>query len=85
MPTAYVLINTNAGTEQELLKELNKMDAVKDAHIVMGEFDIVATLECETIGELKKSITYELRYLDNLISTQTLLAVNSPNYTSIYR
>lgn len=76
MPTAYVLINTNSGTEQELLKYLREMNAVKDARIVMGEFDIVATLECDTMKELKESITYELRNLDNVVSTQTLMAVN---------
>jgi DNA-binding Lrp family transcriptional regulator len=75
MPTAYVLINTNSGTEQDLLKNLRKIKAVKEAHIVMGEFDIIATLDSNTMIELKNSINNELRFLDNVVTTQTLLAV----------
>ena len=75
MPTAYVLINTNSGTEQGLLKDLEKIKAVKDAYIVMGEFDVIATIENNTMRELKDSINNKLRYLDNIVSTQTLLTV----------
>jgi DNA-binding Lrp family transcriptional regulator len=74
MPTAYVLINTNVGTETEFLKDLKKIDAVKNAHIVMGEYDVVATLECNTVQKLKECINLKLRYLDNVVSTMTLMA-----------
>jgi DNA-binding Lrp family transcriptional regulator len=77
MPSAYVLINTNAGTEQNLLRELRKLDAVKEAKIVMGEYDIIATLDCETFPELKNCINNQVRYLDNISSTMTLMAVRS--------
>jgi DNA-binding Lrp family transcriptional regulator len=77
MPTAYVLINTDSGTEKELLKDLRKIEAVQEAFIVLGEFDIIATLESNTMRELKDSINKKLRFLDNIVSTQTLLAVKS--------
>ena len=77
MPSAYVLINTDVGTEQDLVKELQKIDAVKEAKIVMGEYDIVATVECPTFPELKKCINNQVRYLDNISSTMTLMTVRS--------
>ena len=75
MPTAYVLINTNMGTEQTLLKGLKEINGVKQAHIVMGEYDVVATVSCETISELKNCINNKVRYLDDVTSTMTLMAV----------
>jgi DNA-binding Lrp family transcriptional regulator len=75
MPTAYVLINTNMGTEQTLLKGLNEINGVKKAHIVMGEYDVVATVSCETMSELKDCINNKVRYLDDVTSTMTLMAV----------
>jgi DNA-binding Lrp family transcriptional regulator len=77
MPTAYVLINTVLGTEEEVLKDLRKIETVKDAYIVMGEFDVVATLCASTIRELKDTIKNRIRYQENIMSTQTLLAVGT--------
>ena len=53
MPTAYVLINTNLGAEQNLLANLKKLSTVERADIVMGEYDVVAIISCETMSELK--------------------------------
>jgi len=75
MPLAYVLINVKPSKEKELLEGLRKLDGIIDARIVMGEFDILVTLERTTMKELNKIITSELRYLDNVESTQTLMAV----------
>ena len=44
MPTAYVLINSEVGYEQNLLSDLRKLSKVEKADIVMGEYDVVATL-----------------------------------------
>ena len=77
MPSAYVLINANVGTEQDVVKELQKIEAVKEAKIVMGEYDIVATVDCPTFPELKNCINNQVRYLNNISSTMTLMAVRS--------
>lgn len=75
MVTAYVLINSEVGTEIELLKRLEGIEAVEEARIVMGEYDVIAKLHCNTMHELKNSINFKLRYLDNVVSTMTLMAV----------
>ena len=75
MVTAYVLINSRVGTEIELLKGLNGIEAVEEASIVMGEYDVIAKLNCDTMQELKNCINLKLRYLDNVISTMTLMSV----------
>jgi DNA-binding Lrp family transcriptional regulator len=75
MVTAYVLINSEVGTEIELLKGLEGIETVEEARIVMGEYDVIAKLNCDTMHELKNSINFKLRYLDNVISTMTLMAV----------
>ena len=77
MPTAYVLISANPGAETGLLGELRKIHAVKEARIVMGEYDVLATLDCDTLRELKECINLQVRYLDNVVSTSTLMAVNA--------
>jgi len=60
MPTAFVLINTEIGAEEEILKELNKVPNVKEAYIVYGLYDIVAKIEAESMNKLKEVISWRI-------------------------
>lgn len=53
MPTAFVLINTEIGSEEEVATELRKLENVKDAFVVYGVYDIVARVEAESMDRLK--------------------------------
>jgi len=52
MPLAFVLINAEIGSESEILKELRKMEHVKEAYLVYGVYDIVAKVEADTMDKL---------------------------------
>ena len=60
MPTAFVLINTEIGAEEEILNELNKVPNVKEAYVVYGLYDIVAKVEAETMNKLKEIISWRI-------------------------
>ena len=53
MPTAFVLINTEIGSEEEVATELRKLEHVKESYVVYGVYDIVARVEAETMDRLK--------------------------------
>ena len=46
MPIAFVLINSEAGTEKEILKELKSIKEVKEAYVVYGTYDVIAKVRC---------------------------------------
>ena len=73
MPTAFVLINVEAGSEDEVIKELKAIDNVKNVYFVYGVYDIVAKIEAKTQQELKQTITWKVRRLERIRSTQTLM------------
>jgi DNA-binding Lrp family transcriptional regulator len=73
MPLAIVSINTELGSEDELLRELRKLNNVSEAHAVYGVYDIVAKVEAETMKELKEVITSKVRKLKNLRSSLTMM------------
>ena len=75
MPLAIVLINAEVGSEDELLKELRKLNNVSEAHAVYGVYDIVAKVEAKTMKELKEVITSKVRRLKNLRSSLTMMVV----------
>ena len=75
MPRAYVLINVEEGTENEVLKDLKEIQDVKEAHTVYGVYDIIARVETGNMEELKNVVSWKIRRSDNVRSTITTLCV----------
>ena len=75
MPTAFVLINTEPASMPAVLKKVKAVEAVEEAEMVYGVYDIVAKVKTETMDNLKHIITYNIRRLDNVSATQTMLVI----------
>jgi len=77
MPVAFVLINAEIGSEDDVLKELKKIPNVKEAYVVYGVYDIVGKVEAETMDKLKEIITWKIRRLEKVRSTLTMIVVEA--------
>lgn len=75
MPLAVVLINTEIGSEDEVVSELRKIGNVKESQTVYGVYDIVAKVEAESMDKLKEIVTWKIRRLDKVRSTLTMIVV----------
>ena len=72
---AYVLINTEIGSESEVLDAIKRITNVIEAHAVDGVYDIVAKIEAETMNKLKETVTWKVRRLNKVRSTLTMIAI----------
>ena len=61
------------GSEEEVIDELKKIDEVKNVYFVYGVFDVVAKIEAPSSEKLKNTITWKIRRLEKIRSTQTLM------------
>ena len=75
MPTAFVLINTEIGSEADVLKDLKTVEGVAEAFAVYGVYDIIARVKAETMDKLKEIVTWRIRRLDKVRSTLTMIVV----------
>jgi DNA-binding Lrp family transcriptional regulator len=75
MPTAFVFINTAPGSMPEVLKKIKTVEGVQEAEMLYGVFDIVAKVTTETMDQLKRIVSFKIRLLPNVLTTNTLLAV----------
>jgi DNA-binding Lrp family transcriptional regulator len=75
MPMAYVLINTELGSEADVLTNVRKVEGVEEAFSVYGTYDIIARVKTETMDRLKEIVTWRIRRLDKVRATLTLMAV----------
>jgi DNA-binding Lrp family transcriptional regulator len=72
---AFVLINTEIGSENEVLEDLKKIEAVKEAYMVYGVYDVVAKVSANTMDKLKEIVTWHVRRLDKVRSTLTMIVI----------
>ncbi len=73
MPKAYVLINVESGSEDEVLKELKGISGVEEAYFSYGVYDIITKIKAETMEQLKELVTRQVRILPKVRSTLTLI------------
>jgi DNA-binding Lrp family transcriptional regulator len=78
MPVAFVLINTEIGSEAEVLKTLKDVEGVVEAYAVYGVYDVVAKITADTMDKLKETVTWHVRRLDKVRSTLTMIVVEEP-------
>ena len=71
MATAYVMISLETGTDEAILKDLTKIEGVKEACLVYGIYDVIAKIEVESMDKLKEVIA-KVRGM-KVRSTQTLI------------
>jgi DNA-binding Lrp family transcriptional regulator len=70
---AYVLINTEVGTEDQVLKMVRKVEHVKEAYTVYGVYDLIIRVESESMESLKAIITEKIRKIELVRSTLTMI------------
>jgi DNA-binding Lrp family transcriptional regulator len=74
---AFVLINAEIGSEEEVLKELKKVEGVVESFIVYGVYDVVAKIRADTMDKLKDTVTWHVRRLNKVRSTLTMIVVEA--------
>jgi len=77
MPMAYVLINTEPKNMETVVATLEKLDSVVEIFPVYGVYDVVAKIQAETMEKLKDIVTWNVRSLDNVRSTITMLILDN--------
>ncbi len=75
MRKAFVLVNSDVGSEGELQSELKRIEGVVAVYQVYGLFDLIVEAEAETDQRLKEIVFSKIRPLKHVKSTITLAAV----------
>lgn len=70
-----MLINSEIGSEGEVLNELKKVDGVEEAYSVYGVYDIIAKVRAESMEKLKDIVTWKIRRINKVRSTLTMIVI----------
>ena len=75
MSEAYILINCEIGSEDEVITALKNIDSIKEVHGTFGAYDILAKIESPQVEDLRETITWKIRKIDKIRSTLTLMGI----------
>ncbi|GIU72229.1 MAG: AsnC family transcriptional regulator [Candidatus Nitrosocaldaceae archaeon] len=75
MPTAYVLINCDLGSEEEIINEIKKIPEVVEVNGVYGVYDVIVKITSDSMEKLREIITWKIRRIEKVRSTLTMIVI----------
>jgi len=79
MPTAYVLLNSDLGSDSTIIDETKKIlqdeDVTFEVQGVYGVYDIVLKLSSDNAESLRGIITDKIRKINKVQSTLTMMVI----------
>ncbi len=73
MVKAYCLISTDPGHTRKVFEKLKSVEGIQNVEAVAGPFDIIATIHVDSLEKLTKIIFGEIRTLEGVTNTATLI------------
>ena len=86
MPTSYILINSDLGTDESIISKLkgilaDEKDVQYEIQGVYGVYDIVLKLTSDDIDILRSTITNKIRKITSVQSTLTMMVIEEQEKT----
>ena len=80
MPTTYILINSDLGSDVEIIKKIkqildNENGIEYEVQGVYGVYDIIVKITADSMDLLRSIITNKIRKIDKVYSTLTMMVI----------
>ena len=80
MPTTYILINSDLGSDVEIIQKVKKIldteSGIKyEVQGVYGVYDIIVKITADSMDLLRSIITNKIRKIDKVYSTLTMMVI----------
>jgi DNA-binding Lrp family transcriptional regulator len=81
MPTTYILLNSDLGSDVEIIQKIKEIldkegKAVRyEVQGVYGVYDIIVKITAENMDLLRNIITNKIRKIDKVYSTLTMMVI----------
>ena len=80
MPTAYILLNSDLGSDAEIISKIKKIlgevNSIEyEVQGVYGVYDIIVKITSKNIDNIRTTITNQIRKIDKVHSTLTMMVI----------
>jgi anthranilate phosphoribosyltransferase len=70
---AYVLLGVSPNTEDKVFKKVKILKEVRDTHLLFGSWDIIATVEVNSVAGLNEFMLEKIRKIPEVTLTATMI------------
>ncbi|MER5174165.1 MAG: Lrp/AsnC ligand binding domain-containing protein [Candidatus Nitrosocosmicus sp.] len=85
MPTAYVLINCDLGSEGDIIKKIKHVPEVIEVTNVSGVYDIIVRISADDMDKLRENIKSNIKKIDKVRSTITMIVTEGQGQKKIIK
>jgi DNA-binding Lrp family transcriptional regulator len=71
---AFVMMNVKVGTDRDTVARLRMLKGVREVYEVYAVYDIIVIVEAATMAQLNELVNSEVRKIDTITSTNTIIA-----------
>lgn len=75
MASAFIMVKTVAGKSEDLLADVRASEGITEAHIVAGQYDIIAEAVGEEVYDVMESVSTRVRDLNGVADTRTYICL----------
>lgn len=75
MTVSFILMRTKVGSVENVIKGLNQINEVKEAHAVSGDIDIIVKVEAKNFDTIAKVVLSKIHDIDGVERTSTHVVV----------
>jgi DNA-binding Lrp family transcriptional regulator len=75
MVRAFIMVKTSAGKSADLQESITGLEGVQEAHVVAGQYDIIAEAVGEEVYDVIRGVATAMRELDGVVDTRTYICL----------
>ncbi|MBS3167549.1 Lrp/AsnC ligand binding domain-containing protein [Candidatus Woesearchaeota archaeon] len=77
MVKAYIIIEVEGVDANKVAKDLTSLEEVENAHIIDGEYDLIALVNTKTVIQLKEVTEKKIEAIKGISKITTLIVVDA--------
>jgi len=75
METLYLLVETEVGRLEEVMRRIRQVPMVREVQAVTGPFDLIVKVEADHINQALDVVVHKIRRVPGIKGTETLVTV----------
>ena len=77
MVHAFIMIRTAAGAAQEVREGIADLGSVNEAHVVAGEYDVIAEADGEEVYDILSAAAADIQAVEGVEETKTYVSLSA--------
>ena len=76
MERIHILVKVDASSLEQVVRDLGKVDGITTSDAVTGPYDMLLTIEGESVARMLSTVVRTIRGIPGITSTETLVTIN---------